>query len=39
MLVRAAVGIASGEPIKVVPEVNFVDLRELMTDVGAAGLH
>jgi hypothetical protein len=30
MLVRAAVGLAAGEPVKVVPDVNFVDLRELM---------
>jgi molybdopterin/thiamine biosynthesis adenylyltransferase len=35
MLVRAAVGIAAGEPVKVVPDINFVDLRELMTSIGA----
>ncbi len=30
MLVRAAVALVAGEPIRVVPEINFVDLRQLM---------
>jgi molybdopterin/thiamine biosynthesis adenylyltransferase len=34
MLVRAAVGLAAGEPVKVVPDINFVDLREIMTSAG-----
>jgi hypothetical protein len=31
MLVRAAVALAAGEPIKVVPEVNFADLHQIMS--------
>jgi ThiF family len=30
MLVRAAVALAAGEPLKVVPEVNFADLHQIM---------
>ena len=31
MLVRAAVALAAGEPLKVVPEVNFADLHQIMS--------
>lgn len=31
MLVRAAVAVVAGEPIRVVPEINFVDLRQVMS--------
>jgi hypothetical protein len=31
MLVRAAVAIVSGEPVRIVPDINFTDLRQLMT--------
>jgi molybdopterin/thiamine biosynthesis adenylyltransferase len=30
MLVRAAVALAAGEPLRVVPEVNFADLHQIM---------
>jgi hypothetical protein len=31
MLVRAAVAIVAGEPVRVVPDINFTDLRQVMS--------